>query len=124
GVAVQVLDARTGPGHRLLYARPEGCVGAEHHGQRADAAVVAVGGGRVDLGGRGAERGQDGRGGDVVVVVGLGAEQVVVRRVAGGPGQGPRRGRGQAIAHIPPVEAHVFLAAVASPGAAGRAPFP
>ena len=99
-------------------------VGAQHHHQRADAAVVAVGGDGIDLGGCGTERGQDGRGGDVVIVVGLGAKQVIVCRMAGDPGHSPRRGRGQAIAHVPPVDAGVLIAQIGARGAAAVASLP
>src|SRR5256885_12765526 len=85
---------------------------------------MAVGGGRIDLGGRGTKRGQDGRGGDGVVVVGLGSEQVVVRRVAGDSGQRPRRGRGQAITQVPPIDAHVLVAQIGAWGVAAIASFP
>ena len=83
-----------------------------------------MGGDRTDLGGRGTERGQHGRSGDVVVVIGLGPEKVIVRRVAGDIGQSPRRGRGQAITHIPPVDAHVLIAQIGARGPAAIASFP
>jgi hypothetical protein len=121
---VQVLEPRSRPDHALAHDRSESVVGAQHHHQRADATVVAVGGDGIDLGGRGTERGQDGRGGDVVIVVGLGSEQVIVRRVAGDPGPSPRRGRGQAITHVPPVDADVLIAQIGARGPAAVASLP
>ena len=123
-LAVDRVVADVGPVDDLVDHGAQRVVGPVRDDQGVDAAVGAQPGRGVDLRGGGSVGGEHGARGQVAVVGRNGAEQVVVRGRARQPGGGKAGRVGQAVAHVPAVDAEVGVADVGGWGDAALAAFP